>query len=240
MNSIRTKFGLICILLLSVVMLIPSANSKYVSRYMTSLTLSTKKPYFNLWHSDTKGVRIPEVGSAEASGAATVANGIITISKATDDQLVDGYYLLIAKGGNGGRGLNTETNTYVDGGYGGIMCGVIYFKPESESQSLIVYLGNGGGDATKETRWIEDIDGNGSWETYDGAFLAGRNAFIRNNGNTFPASGGQGTTYNLSGAGGGAGTWVFLNSNSYANTLMIAGGGGGTAGLCFGQPPRSV
>lgn len=243
MKSIRAKFGFICVLLLTVVMLIPSTASKYVTQFMTTITVNTVLPYHNIWWSDSVGsvtsvalngnTGTTAMNVGVASGSITLSNNAILISKATDPDLqADGYYLLIAKGGNGGRGFEmVNTNpVYFNGGYGGIVAGVINFKP-SQGDQLFVYLGTTGKDAECQKQTNVGVSNRAGKNLHSKSFAKGstRDAGVFSTKDS-SVTGSTNTLYYFYNSGSGGGTLVFLNGTTTAdNLLMVAGGGGSSA-----------
>lgn len=225
MSQIKTKLGFIVILLLSVVMIVPSASSKYIKHYRSIIRLESEVASYNLWWNYGHGstVSASNMGVADATASSSIgSDGIITINSTTVPTLKSaGYYMLIAKGGNGGRGVDKTTGTYTSNatcGYGGVVCGIYYLDPATTT--LKVCLGNNGADAIT---------------SYSSAAVAssfGRSAFkwVGQEDTTFyPGDGGTGggiSALGMSGGGGGGTTWVFANSTDILSPLMIAGGGG--------------
>lgn len=243
MKSIKTKFGFIYILLLTVVILIPSTSSKYVQKFMTSVTVNTVLPYHNIWWSDSvggvtdmalngaTGVYAMDVGVA--SGSITLSNNAILISSVTDPDLkADGYYLIIAKGGNGGRGFEMENQepVFFNGGYGGIVAGVINFKP-TQGDQLFVYLGTTGKDAECHKKTTSGVTNRYGRNLHPNTLAGGatRSAGVFSSSDS-SVVGSSRPIYYFYNSGSGAGTMVFLNGTSSSdNLLMVAGGGGGSS-----------
>lgn len=210
MNTIKSKLGFIALLLLSVVVLIPSASSKYIKTFRSILVMDTQYAYYNVLWTENKGDNAPDV---------------LTINSANYDTLVQpGRYLVMVKGGNGGDGYDAS-GTDIDGGYGGVLAGVMDFDPTKET--IYVYLGTSGGDG---------ISGCYTSESAARA-LAGCNSLEVSSSDEPTVGRGGLPLYNVtsfnkvtSGAGGGATLLYFATegeSFSQSELLFMAGGGGG-------------
>ncbi len=224
MNAIKSKLGVVIILLLSVVILIPSASSKYVKSYRSILQLETSYSYYYVWYGANRGSDSPT--SYEITYNANHAS--------LKDLTVAGRYLVMVKGGNGGDGIDTVSGTFIEGGYGGVMAGIIDFDPKT--QVLHVYLGNSGKDA---------IDG---YVSSTANSVGGKNALVNlyvDSANTWMKAdtlGGGGNapystsnyTYTAATSGGGGGSTILfltgLNEAISLDNLLLVSGGGGSAG----------
>ncbi len=110
MSQIKAKLCAIILLLLSVIMLIPAASSKYVRSYPIDLTLKTVLSYSRLFWTDKTGSE----------------PNLVTLANGDDDSPTQaGYYMIIAKGGNGGDSAGT-------GGYGGVVAAIFEYDPSSD------------------------------------------------------------------------------------------------------------
>mgnify|MGYP003291112975 CR=1 FL=1 len=227
MNAIKSKLAIVIVLLLSVVILIPSASSKYVKSYRSILQLETAYSYYYVWYGDKRGSVSPTTYE-------------ITYN-ANDDSLKDltvaGRYLIMVKGGNGGDGIDTVSGTFIEGGYGGVMAGIVDFDPKT--QVLHVYLGNSGKDAMSgySTAWANSSGGrNAVANLYVDAANTWKKAdTLGGGGNAYAA-----TQYSLATAGGGGGaTLLFLTGLNEAisldNLLLVSGGGGSAGNIVSGQ-----
>ncbi len=204
-KQFNDKLVVFILLTAMMIVFIPSTSSKYVKEYPVDFTLSTKLAQFQLIWTDQTGSNAPE--------AKTISKGDIGFSS-------EGYYLLVAKGGNGSAAY-TSSGVAFNSGYGGIIGGV--FKLNPENVTFEVALGVSG-------------DGN----------TAGVNAL--NSGGMGGASSALPSTY-VGGAFAGGGATMLLVVNDYNTTsssgptgyealnrlLLIAGGGGGSATYSEGQ-----
>lgn len=194
------KFVVFVLLTAMMVVFIPSTSSKYVKEYSLAYNLSTElAKHCNIWWTTLTGATVPGSGNISVGEGTVKMNGnAVEISSASDSKLQDGYYLIVVKGGNGGR--DTATSRKYNGHSGGIVAGIIQFKPKS-GEKIFAFLGTNGTD-------LKDGTAGGT----NGLGLG---------------CGGSGGT---GGAGGGAATVVFLsNTGSYAenNMIIVAAGGGG-------------
>lgn len=200
MSQIRAKLGMVFCLLLVVITFIPSASSKYVKSYPIDLSLKTVLAQGKLYWTDKAG-EMPDV---------------YTFPSAEDKaNFQDGYYMIIAKGGNG-----ADSNGH-PGGYGGVVSSIISYNPSS-GNSIVIALGS---SADEKTCGYNALD------TY--AMETTQNAVLRGGSYSNAFAGGAGTTvfvgvgYNwgnllLLAGGGGAGNYQGSNS-----TTSFSGGAGG-------------
>jgi len=133
-----------------------------------------------------------------------------------------GWYAVVAKGGDGGRGIAITGSTvkgYVDGGSGGLIATYVYLTKDSK---LYAYVGTSGGDASKNSK-----GSSGSVASIGTGGLGDNGTDLGIGSKIFSSSAASG--------GGGAASSVFINSaTDYSKLLCIAGGGGAGGGYDVG------
>lgn len=203
MEQIRSKLAIILLLILLLVIFIPSASSKYTTTYSIDLILKTVLPEGKLFWTD-------KTGNSFSSSSLDV----IELSFATDSAFDSaGYYMFIAKGGNGADGLSV-------GGYGGIVAAIFEYEPKT-SEKLKIALGTSG-----------STDGSYGCNVLDSTSTLG--VLRGGEGSTSISPGGGGTLLLLgddkllllAGAGGGGG--------SPSDSSDCSGGSGGGNIITFG------
>lgn len=191
------KFVVFVLLTAMMVVFIPSTSSKYVKEYFLAYNLSTKLAQFRLIWTDQTGSNAPAVQ---------------TISNGDDGFSAEGYYLIVAKGGNGDSILGFDKKEY-KGGYGGIVGGI--FKINPANVTFEVALGT---SASGKTAGVNS----------KGCLLGGKsNAYAEVGGST---GGGAGTMLLVQND-------RYNSTSPNADTAMVnklvllAAGGGGTGAL---------
>ena len=197
----------VCLVLSLAVLCVPGSYAKYATtnKLVVSVKMAEVKKFFNTTSTST-------LNSHMDSATAPAAQNF-TIEKS-------GYYVIVAKGGNGAFGYKnlSRSREYYAGGTGGTVYGVYYLNQNDvikaypggygvsagEVQSTL-RVGNGGLNALSDSRFK---GGKGSKDVVSSGSLA----------DLFSAA--------MASGGGGAATLVFLNGTSDSNTIMIAGGGG--------------
>lgn len=267
MNQIKTKIGFILILLLSVVMLVPSASSKYVKQYRSIIMLKTTIPYMQMWYTEARGFYIPggtktqwvstipfpikyfsyaKNGSSSDGSLADANSGntnSVIISGRTDKdglgKCSEGYYFIVAKGGDGGSGYVSSSATSARG-YGGIVAGVIKFNPST--QQLVVFLGGSGADGTSSgsnnqndagrTGIAEDaIMGGFAYKAQPGSGGAATMVFLTDEGSTYT----KGNLIMVAGAAGGSGSGSSTHVGGAGGSNVVFYSGALTTGEAFSK-----
>lgn len=215
----KSRFPQIVTLLILAVLLsvsLPASYAKYIHSNTYNFELTKKVFSFDIIAQGLTSKR------GKDSAEAVVQTGAVDKS---------GYYAVIAKGGNGSKGMYTDSNElYGSESIGGYVYSCIYLD---KGDSLQAYLGNAGGEPSR-TR----VNGQGGingftysytereWELYH---------YVNHTYTNPVANGGAGNNIgnlyskNASG-GGGAATLVFKTSASGDKSLITVAGGAGANG----------
>lgn len=126
-SVIHKKLSLVCFLLLSLVIVIPSSSSKFVAQNSNLMYLRTVMPYTDLIWTDATGTNRDTIESLGKMYTKTYTYG------STENKMTSGNYYFIARGGSGGNG----------GALGGVVMGKFTF--DQNSDTISVFLGNSGG-----------------------------------------------------------------------------------------------
>lgn len=221
MKSQKFKRVIVVLLVTAMAVAVPSSFAKYATRqsYTMKLTKHQSWQYNTYQYSETK---------RELQGWSYVNVTYQYLSNETVTLPYAGRYAIIAKGGDGAKGLawasTAQTHNYdVDGGKGGTVVGV--YTTTKENQHLYVAPGFAG---TNQTKGSSGAGGTNDLEKFSGGaggkFTVAFGDVMAWLGSLLSAE--------PAGGGGGAATVVYQCDDngkySDADLLMIAGGGGGS------------
>ncbi len=209
------KIGVFILLVAMMIVFIPSTSSKYVKEYSLNYKLSTKLAQFRIIWTDQTGSNAPS--------SQLVSKGDIGFT-------ADGYYLIVAKGGNGASVVGPDDVEY-NGGYGGIVGGIFRINPANVT--LEVALGTSAAGTTAGTNSKGCLlGGNSSSAASVGGSTgggAGTMLLVKNDSCNGSSEDNQAAVNKLVllGAGGG-GTGALAKIDYSYDTFGFIGGAGGS------------
>jgi len=189
---------LVAVILVTAVVSIPSTTAKYSTQKNYRINIETKLAYRYI---------LKQNKMSDGPGKSTAA-----VSYTAEES---GYYVFIAKGGNGAAGMCAEADNsnpllYSNSSTGGLVYGCIYLN---KNDVLKTSVGSSASDPYRKRNTVTSTSGRNS--------LNGTSASVGGNGSYYKGPIGTGTK-NSSGSGGGA--TIITKGNSL---IAVAGGGGG-------------
>ncbi len=196
---------------------------------MFIVTAAVAMPTTNAKYTTTKSYVI----NIESKVKQVIVNAYVVANTTKDETAktvtlpYDGYYLIVAKGGDGADGMETDRiliGIWSDwswtrpGGIGGTVYGIYH---ATANQKLYLYSGTAGVRAKGQSAGGSYVGSPGGTNSL-GRFNGGAGTYILSADSAKASS-----TENASSGGGGAGSAVYLNDPNGGGTLLMVAGGGG-------------